>query len=110
MARYFAPGGGPCRDMARIHELRPTARTARLVSERSRERSLLCDRVSNTEHAHCISYLFGNLHDGDATFSNIDATNAAAFPPAPAPDIYLEDLIDDFDDVHRVSLQPLVVD
>jgi hypothetical protein len=47
---------------------------------------------------------FGNETNLGATLSDVDA---AAYTPSPIRDIHLEDLLDNFDETHQVSIQRL---
>jgi hypothetical protein len=62
--------------------------------------------VSQDAHTTTLS---GGLPNYGAAFENVDDVNAAEVPFSPASDIYLEDLINDLDDVYQVSTQRLII-
>ena len=61
-----------------------------------------------SQDAHTTT-LSGGLPNYGAAFEDVDDANAAEVPFYPASDIYLEDLINDLDDVYQVSTQRLII-
>jgi hypothetical protein len=93
----------------------PSAVHDPFIPGRSRKRSLFWDingssRFPVTRPATLD--LFGDPGGGGANFSNIDAADhdASVFTSTPAPKIYMQDLINNLDEVNEVSIYFMVLD